>query len=104
ALRVIAESSTSVAIFAPGWTHEFFGSQRFLEADARFWRGVGKGACRDWFPVVKEGEEGLSTAETDDDLGCVADFVASRPSGTATTFFTDFDRGFGTCGYFVDGM
>ncbi|XP_016770643.1 cytosolic endo-beta-N-acetylglucosaminidase isoform X2 [Apis mellifera] len=37
ALRKIRQEKLSVAIFAPGWTHEFFGSKTFQELEDLFW-------------------------------------------------------------------
>lgn len=37
ALRKIRQEKLSVAIFAPGWTHEFFGSRTFQELEDLFW-------------------------------------------------------------------
>ncbi|XP_033318020.1 uncharacterized protein LOC117215712 isoform X1 [Bombus bifarius] len=37
ALQKIRHEGLSVAIFGPGWTHEFFGSQTFQEIEDLFW-------------------------------------------------------------------
>ncbi|XP_017763389.1 PREDICTED: cytosolic endo-beta-N-acetylglucosaminidase [Eufriesea mexicana] len=37
ALRKIREEELSVAIFAPGWTYEYFGSKKFQELEDVFW-------------------------------------------------------------------
>lgn len=37
ALEKIRQQGLSVAIFAPGWTHEFFGPKTFHELEDLFW-------------------------------------------------------------------
>ncbi|XP_066592598.1 cytosolic endo-beta-N-acetylglucosaminidase isoform X2 [Prorops nasuta] len=37
ALNLIRQYSLSVAIFAPGWTHEYFGSKTFTDMENIFW-------------------------------------------------------------------
>ncbi|KAI8852965.1 glycosyl hydrolase family 85-domain-containing protein [Chytridium lagenaria] len=101
ALRVIAKANTSAAIFAPGWTHEYFDKSQFYGVDLRFWRGVPR-LLNPVYPTSLDIKPS-TVKESEDDLGSVADFVIARPAGTSKGFYTDFDQGYGTSGYFIDG-
>ncbi|KAJ3113519.1 hypothetical protein HDU96_003301 [Phlyctochytrium bullatum] len=109
ALRIIAQAGTSVALFAPGWTHEAFEKDMFSTIEARFWRGIPP--LLDLELPYDENEDEM-TAKTGnlrpgredwEDLGYVAEFIESRPAGTTKRFYTDFDKGHGSFGYFVEG-
>ncbi|KAI9205145.1 glycosyl hydrolase family 85-domain-containing protein [Polychytrium aggregatum] len=99
ALRVISKAKTSTALFAPGWTYEFFGSKHLELSDRRFWVDP---HCPVPFPPTAPGEKPSSGREDPSDLGCIRSYVPERPAGTQTMFYTDFDQGHGNA-YHIRG-
>ncbi|KAJ3264599.1 hypothetical protein HK104_006446, partial [Borealophlyctis nickersoniae] len=103
ALRVIEEAGTGVALFAPGWNYEGVpkGNGGWEGNERRFWCDVGERGCM----AVPNGETGecMSTSEDWSDLGCIKTYIPERLSGTSTSFYTDFDRGYGTS-YYINGQ
>jgi endo-beta-N-acetylglucosaminidase D len=96
ALREILTAQTSIALFAPGWTFEFFGSSKFPLADARLWTDSTLAFDFPW-------SEPLPTTAPDMcDLGCVLDFVSIANAPGQNHFYTNFDCGFGKA-YFLEG-
>ncbi|KAI9360410.1 glycosyl hydrolase family 85-domain-containing protein [Zopfochytrium polystomum] len=67
ALRKISTSSTSVAIFAPGWTYETFPHEQFGQIDRRFWFGVPR-LLKPTFPPRNPNEPPPTTVEDENGL------------------------------------
>ncbi|KAF9356197.1 hypothetical protein BGX34_010040, partial [Mortierella sp. NVP85] len=117
ALEVIQRDKSSCAIFAPAWTYESLGKDKgFMTHDRFFWAGYrGAGIHAESLPLSSFHEEtarllsGHLGANPDDkdppenkDFEPVSAYIPARPSGTASWFYSNFDRGFGN-GFWVDG-
>ncbi|KAI9103218.1 glycosyl hydrolase family 85-domain-containing protein [Phlyctochytrium arcticum] len=127
AMREIAAAGTGAAVFGPGWVWEGWGKpgddgnelqdntltpteaqvpgrdvaaeekgNRYRrpgweQRERRFW-------CDATFPITEKDVD-------PSDLGCVATYVNEKPHSCAlnNSFFTDFDRGYGTS-YYINGQ
>lgn len=96
ALAKIKESETSVALFAPAWTFEFFDGDNFELYESRFWLDSN---LKIPFPLQ---DKEPSTKPDEKNLGCIADFMYLLPAQLADGLYTNFDSGFGSS-YFIDG-
>ncbi|KAJ3328180.1 hypothetical protein HDU76_010450 [Blyttiomyces sp. JEL0837] len=102
ALRVISKAQTSAALFAPGWTREYFPEKdKFHERELRLWCGEPRLLNPVFPPWDPEGPP-PTMIEDESDLGSIRDYVKERLSGTKDYFYTDFDRGVGES-YYIRG-
>ncbi|KAF8468382.1 glycoside hydrolase [Kalaharituber pfeilii] len=81
ALTLIQRYELAVALFAPGWTYEFLGADKFWENDRRFWVG----GC---YQQDSKGTAGTA-------YGPIAEYVSLQACGSSSFFYTNFNRGFG---------
>lgn len=77
ALAPIQRHGLATAIFAPGWTFEYLGAERFWENERKFWVGD---SCRH--------SAGAG-------FGPIAQYSKLFACGTSNFFYTNFSRGFG---------
>ncbi|CAO3569572.1 unnamed protein product [Mortierella alpina] len=130
ALEVIQREKTSCALFAPAWTYEFLGKEKFMTYDRLFWTGFeGAGIHAESLPLsaFQEAKQDLldgklrdhskdkdKNTDTDADKDTdkapgdnmafvpVSTYIPARPSGCSSWFYTSFDRGFGQ-GFWING-
>ncbi|KAI7828097.1 glycosyl hydrolase family 85-domain-containing protein [Gamsiella multidivaricata] len=125
ALEVIQREKTSCALFAPAWTYESLGKEKFMRNDRRFWIGsLGAGKHFEGRPPSsspdqasrllsgeqwanpaggnKDGKDGEVDRKQQPEFLPVSAYIPARPSGTSSWFYSNFDRGFGT-GFWVNG-
>ncbi|KAF8454938.1 glycosyl hydrolase family 85-domain-containing protein [Terfezia claveryi] len=76
ALASIQRHGLAAAIFAPGWTFEHLGPEKFRENEQRFWVG-------DSYRPARAG------------FGPIAQYSKLLACGTSDFFYTNFSRGFG---------
>ena len=83
-MQVIKESKTSVALFAPAWTFEYFGgNDGFDEREYRFWIGnKEKSNIRGIYLLYREN-------------GCISHQLEEKSYFETNWFYTNFDQGFG---------
>jgi len=77
ALDSIQRHGLAAAIFAPGWTFEYLGAERFRENERKFWVGD---------PYRSSAGAGF---------GPIAQYSKLLACGTSDFFYTNFSRGFG---------
>ncbi|KAF9133544.1 hypothetical protein BGW39_009515 [Mortierella sp. 14UC] len=124
ALEIIQRERTSCALFAPAWTYESLGKEEFMTNDRLFWTGYnGAGfhaenlplssfyltTCRMLATKPKEDVRNKSSPydmdkgdEDNRNFLPVSAYIPLRPSGCATWFYSNFDRGFGN-GLWISG-
>ncbi|KAF9958399.1 hypothetical protein BGZ70_009198 [Mortierella alpina] len=132
ALEVIQREKTSCALFAPAWTYEFLGKEKFMTYDRLFWTGFeGAGIHAESLPLSafqeakqdlldgklkdhdkdkdkdkdkdEDGDKGKDKAPEDNKAFMpVSTYIPARPSGCSSWFYTSFDRGFGH-GFWING-
>jgi endo-beta-N-acetylglucosaminidase D len=98
-LKIIQEAKTSVALFAPAWTWEYFGGKDFDKIEKRFWMDSEASIklpqiepYPTTFPILGEKK------------GSVGDFVTSRKLELGQLgLYTNFDCGIGE-GYYIRGQ
>lgn len=125
ALEIIQREGTSCALFAPAWTYESLGKDGFMTNDRLFWTGYnGAGFHAENLPLSsfywttcwmlatkpKKDERKKKSNDMDKDKNKDKDedeeednrnflpisaYIPLRPSGCATWFYSNFDRGFG---------
>ncbi|KAF9912452.1 hypothetical protein EC991_010539 [Linnemannia zychae] len=124
ALEIIQRERTSCALFAPAWTYESLGKEGFMTNDRLFWTGYnGAGFHAENLPLssfylttcrmlaTKPKKDARARSSPNDmDKGDednskflpVSAYIPPRPSGCATWFYSNFDRGFGK-GFWING-
>ncbi|KAF8949506.1 hypothetical protein BGZ47_000047 [Haplosporangium gracile] len=127
ALEIIQRERTSCALFAPAWTYESLGKEAFMTNDRLFWTGYnGAGFHAENLPLSsfylttcrmlalkpkKDDRKKESNSDNDKDKDKEEDnrnflpvsaYIPLRPSGCATWFYSNFDRGFGK-GFWING-
>ncbi|KAF9980304.1 hypothetical protein BGZ75_008582 [Mortierella antarctica] len=121
ALEVIQREKTSCALFAPAWTYEFLGREKFMTYDRLFWTGFeGAGIHAESLPLsafqeakqdlldgklkdTKDKDKDKDKADEDNKAFVpVSTHIPARPSGCSSWFYTSFDRGFGH-GFWING-
>ncbi|KAF9948216.1 hypothetical protein BGZ72_009848 [Mortierella alpina] len=119
ALKVIQRERTSCALFAPAWTYEFLGKEKFMTYDRLFWTGFeGAGIHEESLPLsafqkakqdlldgkLKDHKDKDKDKPQEDNKAFVpvSTYIPTRPSGCSSWFYTNFDRGFGH-GFWVNG-
>ncbi|KAF9551339.1 hypothetical protein EC957_009223 [Mortierella hygrophila] len=118
ALEIIQRERTSCALFAPAWTYESLGKDAFMTNDRLFWTGYnGAGFHAENLPLSsfylttcwmlatkpkkderkKKSDSDKDKDEEEDNSNFlpVSAYIPLRPSGCATWFYSNFDRGFG---------
>lgn len=94
AIREIVKAKTSVGLFASAWCWEFLGQESFEINESRLW-------CNSSLtPVLPYVEPTPSTWPDPSDLGCITDFLESKP--IVHSFNTFFNIGYGSK-YFING-
>lgn len=92
ALSAIQSVGLAAALFAPGWTYEHLGVEKFWENDKKFWVGD---ESLPGGPMKREEPASVT-------YGPISQYARLLGSGDSHFFYTNFSRGFGK-GWRIDG-